>query len=191
MRLARVICRIGWTRSWQREWNGFSPPLTAVQAGCQGVHDSVIYLDAPHLSWINGYKFSLSFDRGRLLLLSNKAILPPPTRANDVERRVNEAVCPLFYAPPSFPSAFFFLQLPLCRNDPFVLPPLCRDEPSIARNTRYRSIPDDGRVLRNRLGQGLDGQQLPWGRQGSAGEKFRSKSIADYGMVLRYRFNLH
>lgn len=165
MRLARVICRIGWTRSWQREWNGFfSPPLTAVQAGCQGVHDSVIYLDAPHLSWINGYKFSLSFDRGRLLLLSNKAILPPPpARANDVERRVNEAVCPLFYAPPSSPSAFFFLQLPLCRNDPFVLPPppLCRDEPSIARNTRYRSIPDDGRVLRNRLGQGLRGQQLP------------------------------
>lgn len=117
-----MICRIGWTRSWQREWNGFSPPLTAVQAGCQGVHDSVIYLDAPHLSWINGYKFSLSFDRGRLLLLSNKAILPPPARANDVERRVNEAVCPLFYAPPSSPSAFFFLQLPLCRNDPFVLP---------------------------------------------------------------------
>lgn len=137
MRLARVICRIGWTRSWQREWNGFfSPPLTAVQAGCQGVHDSVIYLDAPHLSWINGYKFSLSFDRGRLLLLSNKAILPPPpARANDVERRVNEAVCPLFYAPPSSPSAFFFLQLPLCRNDPFVLPP----PPPLSRRTINRT----------------------------------------------------
>lgn len=126
-------------------------PLVLGLAGCQGVHDSVIYLDAPHLSWINGYKFSLSFDRGGLLLLSNKAILlrasPPPARANDVERRVNEAVCPLLLSlPPSPPAAFFFLQLPLgCRNDPFVLPPRT-GEPSIARNTRYQSIQSDGRV---------------------------------------------
>lgn len=67
--------------------------------GVKGVHDSVIYLDAPHLSWINGYKFALSFEPG-LLLLSNKAILlrgaPAPARPNDVERRVNEAVCLLF-----------------------------------------------------------------------------------------------
>ena len=86
--------------------------------GVKGVHDSVIYLDAPHLSWISGYKFALSFEPG-LLLLSNKAILlrgaPAPARANDVERRVNEAVCLLFsptrcFVPflPSRPVAFFF-----------------------------------------------------------------------------------
>lgn len=109
--------------------------------GVKGVHDSVIYLDVPHLSWISGYKFALSFEPG-LLLLSNKAILlcgaPAPARPNDVERRVNEAVCLLFSPTrcllPFLPlhplhSSFY---LPLYRNDPFVL---LVDSRSINRRT--------------------------------------------------------
>lgn len=82
------------------------------------------------LTYVARYKFTLCFYHDCYYFLIKRYCAPwcarsrgraaVLARANDVERRVNEARAPLI-APPSLRAPLVLSYLPLYRNDPFVL----------------------------------------------------------------------
>lgn len=191
MRLARVIRRIGWTRSWY-EWNGFSLP--SPRPGVR-VYTTRWYISMrsifPGLTDIN-FLFLSTGGNCYYFLIKRYCSVPRPHPRGQMmwNGELTRRYAPCCPFPPPHPahSSFYTCHYVVTIRLFYPLGQANHQSHVIRSINRSRAM---DAFLRNRLGQGSNGQQPSQGKRRSFNEKFRLQTTADYGILLHDRFNFH